>query len=288
VADQVRGRHDRFLLLTGSSQDYALPDRVVDAHDRIARLDLSTMQVEVIRPPRVALGLRMGGPWLSITDSGDPAILAGTFEDLVHRPLALHHDGKWLGEAAAGTELWSASFPLQVVYRETKPPQGVLAGLDAHGATVWSRSDLASQGEAAASWTAGATTIAIICLVDVPPTGCPSEGLVGLDTSSGVERWRLAGAFTIGFAADGFAMVAPIGHSVGPWQLIDLRTGALAGPRQQWSEPNAFLSDSGGCCVAIDVTRQTGGVVTALHSGRIAVWLPTALTPRRSLVVSVT
>jgi hypothetical protein len=289
VADQVRGRHDRFLLLTGSSQDFGVPDRAVTSRDRIVRLDLSTMQVEVLRPPRAALGLKMGAPWLSLTEAGDPAVRAGGFEDIAHRPLALHHGGAWLGETAAGPELWGASFPLQVVLREDQPPQAVLAAVDAHGATVWSRSDVVSQGEAAASLTGGATTIAIICLVAVPPGGCPSEGLVGLDTTSGAERWRLNGAYTLGFAANDLAMVEPLGRtSVGPWQLIDLRTGSVVGTGQQWSDPNAFASDDGGCCATIDVTRQTGGMVTALHAGHISVWLPLSLTPRRTLFVVLT
>jgi hypothetical protein len=288
VVDLPKASNGRTMLFAGSNADFADTARGVTTRDRILDLDLATMKVVVMKPPRAALRRPMTGPWLALSAQGEPAIVDGTFDTSTQQPVAVRHGGEWLDEAQAGAALWAASFPVHVVFAFSGS-QFRVEGIDADGLPVWTRVNALQQGESPSFLTSGTATLMLVCQSGPTTADCSDPALVGTDTATGVDRWTLAGSYSLGFAADGLAMVWHGTSSTdGQWQLIDLSNGQQVAPDQQWNGLQTFLTDNGGIGIAVEFTRQFGGAVIASEPADLAVWLPKALTPTSTVVVSVT
>jgi hypothetical protein len=289
LADQLRGGGGHVLLFAGASLTDLTTDRLIDARDRIVELDLDTMNVAVLRVPRAAYGLHSSSPWLTLTPLDEPAIIDGTYEASRQRAKAIYEGGHWLGQGAAGEGPWTANFPIRA-YFDYNLVEPSLVASDATGTIVWARPDLVGTGgEAMGAFSSHGTTIADVCVTGSPASGCPTYALVGVDTATGVERWRADGFHQIAFVADGMAMVQPQSATGVPeqWELIDIATGQLMAADQHWSDPKAFPTDPGGCCLPIWRTAPDGGFVFAAKEDVLSVWMPKALT-KATITISLT
>jgi hypothetical protein len=115
------------------------------------------------------------------------------------------------------------------------------------------------------------------CAVGSDATGCSEYALVAVDSATGAERWRASGLYNVAFVANGIALVqAATDTSLGPWQLLDMRTGARVAPDQEWLDPKAFGND-GGCCLLIERTMADGGFVFRAAIGALNIWMPKEL-----------
>jgi hypothetical protein len=291
LADQLRWIGHHTLLFSGrEAADYSV-DRTLDSHDRIVRVDLRTMTVDVIRLPRVAIGLGQTSQWLTLTPADEPAVLSSAADLVVPLPKAVLHRGRWLTEAAAGPVVWNESFPRVVTYRADQIQQPTLVATDADGRIVWERSDLVVLlSDSVTVFSSEGTAVATVCAPNSP--GCADQMLVGVDAATGADRWQLPGTYEVAFVSNGLAMVVPIAPvgSVGssPWQLIDVHTGTPLGTDQQWVDPQAFLIDHSGFGVATDRVDVSGAFVLTAHRDRLSVWMPKALTPGPTRFVSLT
>jgi hypothetical protein len=153
---------------------------------------------------------------------------------------------------------------------------------DSQGVVRWTDPKFLPVDDQSTELTFGATTVVRECEVPIDSHGffeCAAPALVGRDTQSGAERWRVPGRFEFGVTDHGLAMVLRRDDAGGGvWQLWDLRTGVPVGP-EQWSLPNAMFFTPG---------QVAGGIVITYLPGRIDVWWPKALTTSPTRVVSAT
>jgi outer membrane protein assembly factor BamB len=277
LADQLHasGRHE--LLFTGRSLNDYTVSRSVDASDRIVRVNLDTMQVDVLPVPKRAIGMSIGSGWLRLSALGQPAVLDGRVQIGDGPAIAVYLGRRWFTSASLRADVWAAHFPVTVQF-DFSSQDPTFQAVDSGGNLVWSRPDLVGVGgDSMAMYSSNGTSLTNTCPAGSDVTGCPDYALVAVDSATGTERWRAKGLYNVAFVANGMAMVqAATDTSLGPWQLLDMRTGARVAADQEWPDPKAFGND-GGCCFLVERTTADGAFVFHAAVGTLNIWAPNGL-----------
>jgi hypothetical protein len=252
----------------------------IAATDRIAVVDASFKVVATLPVPGVAVGHTWAEGLLRRAPTGDLTIVDYSNAQQARRGVAVYHQGRWLDERAAGHALWAATFPPVIEFDYTKVG-APLHSTDVDGKVLWKRDDLlAFVTENLNLGTSNGTTIAMVCRTLGAPTGCTDPALVGVDSATGQDRWRLEGVYSISFVANGYAAVQreSVGAVTPPWQLIDFASGRPPAPDQQWSDNTAFAVEDRGRAPgsSTDYSKPDGGMVITVRDNVLSVWLPKA------------
>ena len=260
-------------LFSGRAGDRGNP-RVLDANDRIVKIDLDAMSVSVLPLAKPAVGIETNTQWLRLTPAGEPGIIvprSSTAEP--GSALALYHGKRWLTETQAGTALWAASFPIAVDYDLTS---GGLMATNAKAAAVWTRSDIGRPGgEGRFLWGTNGVTFGLMCFEGPVHQGCNQPDFGAIEDATGKDLWRLPGSYAVAFVANGMAMVSPAGSTgLGAWSLIDVRTGQPVAADQRWTDRQAFGNNAEGCCAPSIHTDPFGGIVVSVNNSLVSIWLP--------------
>jgi len=249
---------------TGGDGGWAVTDTVV-------RYDLATGTFTAIPAPpggfgRAELALGPGGDVVvsSLEGAGVTAVFS---------------DGTWRTDEASRL----AGRPVTVRFSTGEANGGAdprpLEAVDALGRVLWQNPDLTDPSlEGTTIATDGSITVANVC-TDGEPGVCNRHEVVAVETATGTVRWRLPGFRGLPVVADGWVLTSdagPEGSDDGTqatgWVLLDARTGAAAGPDQQWPGSSRFAQ---GCCGDIENwVDQQGGVVTAAAPGHLRLWYP--------------
>jgi hypothetical protein len=235
----------------------------------LAVVDLANATVETIPPPdEMAAWSR---EQVDFTLSGDVVAFGPRGPDGTPVPaLGVWTDGAWSDDPST---LATVGVRVEFDYDDQ-----ALAAFEADGTELWRRTDLATPGlEGSTVLRDGDVAVLQACTAFGDNGVCESYAVVGLDLSTGRDRWSIPGfRFLTAGAADGYALVstrdATSGAGDDGYVLVDDRTGEPV-PGQAWTDGNAFYQ---GCCGESEYRHvaRTGGVVVVTAATTVSVWLP--------------
>ena len=248
------------------------PHLIDEASDRMARLDLNTLDVTDVPYPPGTNGI--DAPQLLLEQNWSTGrLVQREVRDGRTAVRAVLVDGAWLTDDAV-----LAAEPVGYYFTGVTDGQGwFLQFRDGLGEVRWERPDIVTPGgEGFTSGLDGAVLVARGCAA--PATGTCGDpeaiwSLYGLDAATGETRWERTGAWDVSVLADGKALVNEILDEPGGWSMIETETGELVADDQTWADPAAFDYE---CCGGGDYVHVgvQGDVVVASNYDRVAFWYP--------------
>jgi hypothetical protein len=294
-------------------------DRVLSADDELLVVDLASMSVRELPVPPDAEGTEMGSLQFAVTATGDVIEQSPLDIELGTGVRAVEHDGTWSTKAADRL----AAQGIVVGFDDRGSSATPLEGIDAVGKVRWRRNDLQEyQSDTPPPIDSGIALVAACDGTVTPPidtappdtdppetdlpetdptdtgptdtTGdsvpdestsdgfCDGPSLFGIDVATGHTVWRLVGDHPLSIVGHGLALVRTPESTTAAWELLDVATGAPVSSDQRWADPSAFAPQ---CCSA-SFTVADGGVIETVVGRRISVWWPRAVTPARTIAVT--
>jgi hypothetical protein len=268
-----RGLRPRNLSVWASTGGYALfgppgraQGRPLDPAQPFVLVDLATMVASDVPVPPAAVGAAF--PSFTVTDDG----VVGLDDPAGSRaPFAAFINGDWTSDAAA----LDATLPLWTTYSTDGP----LTYFTASGAPAVTIADLSDPGDEGFREALSDGVLLVRGCARRQEWGCESadQALVGVETVTGNELWRLPGRRGVFAAGDGYALISGEfveGEPPAAQLLIDTASGQPI-DGQTWPM-GTFVS---GCCADPAFTRRDDGVVLTGDSAGLRVFLPLGVGP---------